>query len=705
MITMLRRIVTLLAATTVLAASPGLAQQTLFSFEPPFDAAKVEARDVNASTVQAEGSSALRLALGHNTAWPGITLRAPGGRWDLSKFECIEIDVKNVGETEGTLACRVDNAGADGRKNCVTGHIKLKPGEAGVLKVKFVRKPVGSSKIKFFGMRGTPFSSSVSPRSIDPSNVIGLIAFAPRPKQDTVFVIDNIRASGSYSEPPEAKLDPDKFFPMIDEYGQYIHRDWLGKTHGLEDFAKHAAAEAADLARHPGPKQWDEYGGWEGGPQLEAAGFFRPEKYEGKWWLVDPQGRLFWSHGADCVRPGHATTPITDRKQWYRGLPAPGTPFAQFYGRGSWAPHGYYMGKRYETYDFSSANLLRKYGQDWWTRFTDVTHRRLRSWGMNTIANWSDSKIYLTRKTPYVVAIHFGGSRQIAGSKGYWRKFHDVFDPSFLAALRKRMAKEKGKSADDPWCIGYFVDNELGWGSDTSLAAAALASPPDQPAKKVFLDDLKAKYGSIDKLNAAWGASHASWDALLQHRKAPDVKKARADLLAFNAKIAEQYFRLCRQAVKEVAPNNLYLGCRFSNVNDFAARAAAKFCDVVSYNRYRYSVADLKPPKGVDRPIIIGEFHFGALDRGMFHTGLRATKDQNARAEAYASYVTGALKNPFIVGTHWFQYGDQATTGRGDGENYQIGFVDVCDTPYVETVDACRRVGYKLYETRMAGGQ
>jgi len=146
----------------------------------------------------------------------------------------------------------------------------------------------------------------------------------------------------------------------------------------------------------------------------------------------------------------------------------------------------------------------------------------------------------------------------------------------------------------------------------------------------------------------------------------------------------------------------MYLGCRFAWVNDRAARAAAKFCDVVGYNRYRYSVADLTLPEGVDKPIIIGEFHFGALDRGMFHTGLRPTADQNARAAAYADYVRGALENPAIVGTHWFQYGEQATTGRGDGENYQIGFLDVCDTPYPETIEACRAVGYEMYEMRTA---
>jgi hypothetical protein len=43
---------------------------------------------------------------------------------------------------------------------------------------------------------------------------------------------------------------------------------------------------------------------------------------------------------------------------------------------------------------------------------------------------------------------------------------------------------------------------------------------------------------------------------------------------------------------------------------------------------------------------------------------------------------------------------DQATTGRGDGENYQIGFLDVCDTPYAETVAASREVGESMYRRR-----
>ena len=59
-----------------------------------------------------------------------------------------------------------------------------------------------------------------------------------------------------------------------------------------------------------------------------------------------------------------------------------------------------------------------------------------------------------------------------------------------------------------------------------------------------------------------------------------------------------------------------------------------------------------------------------------------------------------ALRNPAIVGTHWFQFYDQPTTGRFDGENYHVGLLDICDTPYGETINACRRMGASMYTIR-----
>jgi len=64
--------------------------------------------------------------------------------------------------------------------------------------------------------------------------------------------------------------------------------------------------------------------------------------------------------------------------------------------------------------------------------------------------------------------------------------------------------------------------------------------------------------------------------------------------------------------------------------------------------------------------------------------------------------VLGALRNPYIVGTHWFQYGDQSPTGRGDGENYNIGLLDICDTPFSELIDNVREIGHRLYKYRLS---
>ncbi len=60
----------------------------------------------------------------------------------------------------------------------------------------------------------------------------------------------------------------------------------------------------------------------------------------------------------------------------------------------------------------------------------------------------------------------------------------------------------------------------------------------------------------------------------------------------------------------------------------------------------------------------------------------------------YEEFVHSALAGP--VGTHWFGYTDQSAAGR-PGENYQIGFVDVTDTPYPEITATSRGLAEVMY--------
>ncbi|HON90718.1 MAG TPA: beta-galactosidase [Sedimentisphaerales bacterium] len=687
------RLMFLISVMTLVTAQPALSNSTtspaiLFDFGSGFDVGAVATTDAKA---QVTPGGTLRIELGHQAPWPGVTLKAPKGKWDLSPYEHISLDVTNRSDRRLTVSCRVDNPGADGTNHCVTDQVSLDPETSQTLTVRIFPVPWKLDEpLELIGMRGNPVHAG----KLDTANVTQLIVFTTRPAQNHVIEIGNVRAGGQVQI-----LDASSFLPFIDEFGQYIHKEWPGKTHTVASMLLANQQEQEDLQVHARRRGWNKYGGWTDGPRLKATGYFRVQKHKGKWWLVDPIGRLFWSHGIDCVRSANPT-PITDRERYFRNLPAQDSPLARFYGQASWAPHGYYSTHTpYRTYDFSLANLLRKHGEEFETAFADITHRRLESWGINTIANWSDERVYLLRLTPYVGTIHFE-ARKLEGSEGYWGKFYDVFDTSFQENLRTRLETERGKSAGDPWCLGYFVHNELSWGDDTSLAVAALVSPAEQPAKIVFVNDLEAKYETIENLNEAWGSTYASWDAMLSSRQTPDKTKAREDLQKFYTKTAETYFSTIRKELKRVAPDQLYLGCRFAWVNDLAAQAAAKFCDVVSYNRYEYGVENLRLPGGEDVPLIIGEFHFGALDRGMFHTGLRKADNQQDRADKYKRYVQSALRNPRIVGTHWFQYQDQPTTGRGDGENYQIGFVDICNTPHPEIVQAAREVALSMYQYR-----
>ncbi len=637
----------------------------------------------------------LQITTGHKERWPGVTLKFPGAPLDLSAFLQIAAPVKNLGSNAITVYGRLDNPGADGTKHCLNASIALAPGETGELRWLLNPTPwrlAGDTNL--IGMRAAPGKSE----NFDAAKVTQVLLFQHEPKEDATFEIGSLALSGKVWN-----LSATNFFPFIDELGQYIHADWTGKTPSAENLVAQIGLEEKDIKDHSAPTDWDEYGGWSEGPKLDATGFFRTAKRDGKWWLVTPNGHLFWSVGIDCMGFGEPT-PISEREFYFRNLPAAGEPLARFFGTGSWAPVGYYEKHvPYKTFDFAAANLRRKYGEQWSSKAADMAHRRLRSWGLNTIGNWSDGALCQQHRTPYTATISVG-ARIIEGSSGYWGKFADVFDPSFRADVRRNMEAHANQAAKDPWCIGFFVDNELSWGEETSLAEAALLSPAEQPAKAEFLRDLQAKYTTIDKLNTAWGGQYASWDALRNGHEQPP-KGAKADLQAFYTRLAETYFQIVREEVKRVAPNHLYLGCRFAWINDRALRAAAKYADVLSCNVYEYNVSRVSPPADIDLPYIIGEFHFGALDRGLFHTGLKAARDQEDRAQKFASYLRDALRHPHIIGAHWFQYRDQPTTGRGDGENYQIGFVDICDHPYPEIVRASRTLGEVLYETRAGNGQ
>ncbi|WP_442590862.1 beta-galactosidase [Pedobacter sp. AW31-3R] len=614
------------------------------------------------------------------------TIPVPVANKDVRPFRAIQFAVSNSGTSASRISAKLND------KSWFGGSTLVLPGEADTLEIWFLH-PSDHQQKSFLGMDGLPGGNASIWDPVDPA---GLTSITLELKSDAPLGLNLGTISGAGLYQDVSTLAKDSFFPFIDGYGQFIHSEWPDKVHSAAAFAKSAEKERAELALFQGPLNFDTYGGWLDGPQLQATGSFRTEKIEGKWWLVDPEGHLFWSHGVNCVGFDSGVTEIDGREKYFRDLPANSGVSQAFYKvRDGKAQFNYY-----------SQNLFRKYGSDWRSRATDGVFKRMRSWGLNTIGNWSDPEIYLShtgKKLPYTVNVDY----PFVAVDGKSFKFPDVFDKGFKPAVTAAAKRAALKTAQDPFCMGYFVDNEL---KLLQLTAACMKQSPAGAAKNAFIHYLKARFGTISKLNASWGTPYKNWNTLLRDTLLP--AKAAVEMADFDQLMIDRYYAVCRATIKEAAPEKLYLGSRFNLYRiyypqdtslNMAMRIAAKYCDVVSINYYRYGSEDLVLPADVDKPIIIGEFHFGAPDRGLPHSGLRNAFSQSQRAKLYEGYVKESLHNPQIVGTHWFQYGDQPYTGRFDGENYQIGFVDICDQPYAETVQALRQIGYHMYQIRFSG--
>jgi hypothetical protein len=491
--------------------------------------------------------------------------------------------------------------------------------------------------------------------------------------------------------------------PFVDAFGQYIHEDWPGKLKEESEFAERRDAEAKALQDAPAPASHDSYGGWADGPKREATGWFRTEKIDGKWWLVTPEGRLFFSVGPDCVGTWQRTF-VEGRDAWFAELPPrEGDPLSAFYGYQKGAHSGAdIINGEGATFGHYPANVMRKYGETWQEDWRVNTYARLQAWGFNTIANWSQADVVENSPMPYVVGTSIGGVRHVEGGTGYWAKMMDVFAPEFQEKADGAMAWAGGKHGKRPQCIGYYVDNELAW---SGIIKGVLNSPLEQPARQAFIAQLQEQYTDIAGLNAAWVTEAADWDAL---RTPASNKTVQKDLDAFLYQFAKRYFEGVKAACRKSAPNQLYLGCRFAGRPPPAVeKACVETVDVVSYNLYYHYIPTHKwtGKDDLGKPIIIGEFHFGALDRGMFHTGLVAADSQAERAANYQRYIRSVADHPAFVGAHWFQYVDESITGRWfDGENYNIGFIDVTDTPYPEMVEAATAVHGELYSRRWQSG-
>lgn len=489
---------------------------------------------------------------------------------------------------------------------------------------------------------------------------------------DTITVSPPV-GSGRYDVDPSV-LDSLKL-PVVDDFGQDRSQNWPGKVAGAEELRADAARDlalVASVTRPPGNRS--RFGGATEAPRQKATGFFRVEKIDGKWWFVDPEGYLFWSLGVNGAG-GSSKTPVKGREHLF--------PEAI---RGE------------EEYNHYQQNVKLKHGEGAAPKnHVDVTLARMMSWGLNTIGAWSSPDLAAPRRVPYTLIIHVG-HQGVGGIK----KVADPYSDDFKTLLDQSLARLAALHADSPWLLGIFIDNELDWKTGVTLPEEALRSAPQTPARRALVAFLQERYPDLAALNQAWASDFASFDAL-RPLAGPAANAAyKQDLSDYLSRFADAYFAACAAAMDKHLPNHLYLGCRFHSWNPLVTAAASRHCDVISANAYRYTVSDFTLKTTEDRPWIIGEFHFGIRDHGVWGVGLTWAADARNQSDLVHAYLSDALRHPNIVGAHWFQWSGQAVTGRFDGENFGVGLVTIADRPITTLTDAFRAVSDQLYDYRLA---
>lgn len=510
----------------------------------------------------------------------------------------------------------------------------------------------------------------------------------------------------------------------IDWMGQMVGREWSWKTADEQELAIRLQAERAEAgAAGEGAAEecetggntallgirsgiqaqgssrtlegfgFGKYGGWRG-KTFEQTGYFRTAHDGSNWWFVDPDGFALFSAGMDCIGPASPMR-IAGMEHLLPELPTPEEGYGDAWMRGG------------TDFSFEVANLIRAFGADWRRDWTSLTEFRLRHFGFNTIGNWSDESFIRASSLPYVYPLTDFPSTE----RTIFRDFPDVFSPDYERDS-KEFAQQLVPLREDRRMIGYFMRNEPHWAfvEGLDLTRLMLESPVRFVSKERFVEWISVKYETVERLNAAWGSDYDCFLQLYEPAQAKEFFRAayREDCSTFNRILIRRYVELPARLCKEADPNHLNLGMRYAWVSSEEVLEGCEWFDVFSLNCYQFAPDReqiAKIAEKLNRPVMIGEYHFGAAEGGLPAYGIRAVATQRERGDAYRYYVEQAAAIPELIGVHYFQWNDQPALGRFDGENYQIGMVDVCNRPYADFAVAARTAHERMYEVRTGAVQ
>lgn len=390
--------------------------------------------------------------------------------------------------------------------------------------------------------------------------------------------------------------------------------------------------EGLDGFVRQGRPQTGRFGGWLARRE-PATGYFYAKQVDGRWWLVDPEGYLFFSQGLNVITASRSE--ITD-----------------VFG-----------------------------GEDKWLA---ATGDLLRQASFNTAGGWSSPLFQrggggLARTVTMHVMESFGKSIGVIenkeGMNHFIRDCIPVFHPGFKAFAESSVAGMPD-AADDPWIIGLFSDNELPLPVD--VLDRCLKLDRENPALRPNLEAAEA-----------WVAANVP--------DGDPAKITADHRQRFVAHVAEQYFAVMRDTIKKRFPNHMYIGSRLLALighigkNEYFWRMVGRYQDVISMNYYDVWGPDrdsiVKWEGWSSRPMLITEWYAKAQDvPGLSNKGGAGflVRTQEDRAKYYQHFVITSIATKRIVGWHWFKYQDDHSASKREDNvgGANKGFVDVDFKPF-----------------------
>jgi hypothetical protein len=397
---------------------------------------------------------------------------------------------------------------------------------------------------------------------------------------------------------------------------------------------------------------------------------FSLQQHNGADWLVKPNGERFFSLGVCVVNQG------ATRENF-----SPTNP-------------GYAAFQHYESSNHWAAATL----------------QRLKSWNFTTIGGWSDFAALKEVRHADVAFIPMLGVGMTCGVP-WW----DMWDTNIIARMHKVAREQILPLRDDPRLLGYYTDNEMGWWNAT-LFRMTLEQKPASGQRQRLIKLLREIY-------------HDNWQELLKDFETEGVgsfeeldqcgmlylrpgSKGIQTYRRFLNLMAERYYSLVHEIIRTYDQRGLILGDRYQSFfYPEVARACRRHVDAASGNLNaawsdgtfpRFYLETLHALTG--KPLLVSEFYMAARENRSGNKNnmsiFPTVMTQKERAAGFRTTLEMLLKTRYVVGTDWFQYHDEPTHGRSDGENFNFGLVDIHDRPYESLTAAALALDLNAVKSR-----